>query len=419
MTHTSSLARCEGRLAEVERADPTLAAVHLLAACAWMATLCISRAPEGVAFGVLAVVAVIRAPRTWKTYSGLMASGTFVLLLAFAEWQGLSTMWSKSRNLGIGDCVPRYAFVPLMLWPVMHRWRLLILAFAAAASLHGAIISVANISKHGWQPRSDNGVLTNEIGITGLTLAVALALLGSKPGPSGAHGLCARIAAAVACLPGMLLLGQRMPTIAAAVGFVTALVRPSQSTRRNAVIAAALVLGSLAVGLGALSATPRGRELARYVLSVAVDGTNVDALNRASNFRLPLARVAVAVWQDHPVVGAGAKSFAIEFPKRIAEAPASFGVPEDQARILTHLTCVHNAFLDEAAERGVVGFMLLVALMAACWRGAWGADAWSGTAGMLATWTIACMTQSMTVRGVPMMLLAVIVTRICAVERRS
>jgi O-antigen ligase len=107
----------------------------------------------------------------------------------------------------------------------------------------------------------------------------------------------------------------------------------------------------------------------------------------------------------------------MESKDRFTCAPSDYGIPPKQADVMANLVCAHNAFLDEASERGVIGLGLLVALLAACWWRAWKLDPWSGTAGMLGVWTVACLTQSMTVRGVAVLLLAVIVTRCAFVER--
>jgi O-antigen ligase len=416
------IARRAERFDEVERADPVMASIHLAAACGWMAALTIARAPEGIAFGILAAVAVARLPRTARLYPALFACGAFVLLVGFAEWQGLSTLWSRAARLGANDFVPRFAFVPLLLWPVMNRWRVLLTAFVSAATVHGILVAVVYLARFGGTPGAGSGVFTSDIGVTGLTLAIAVPALGGRPIVAGWVGWATRISAAGACVTGITMLGQRMPPMAAMAGAAAAFGRGVRGPRRAWRLPLAAFVGGTAIAVAMLVASPRNRGWISDVsglLSGRAQEATTDAMFLASSARVPLARVAIDVWQDHPMIGSGSRGFAMENASRVATDPAAYGVPGPYAQAFSSLTCAHNAFLDEAAERGIIGVVLLAALMAACWRDAWRNDPWSGTAGMMATWTVACLTQSMTVRGVPMMLLAVIVTRVCAVERET
>lgn len=420
MSRALEIARRTERFDEVERSDPVMATVHLAAACAWMATLSIARAPEGIAFGVLMAVAALRAPRTIALYPMLLSSWAFVLFVALAEWQALSALWSAAPGIGVRDWLPRFAFMPLALWPVMHRWRTLAAALVCGAAVHGFIIAAATVVRAQWRPGAASGVLTPDICMTSLALAVAVAALPSRPWPRPWPGAIVRAGAGSAIATALVLLGQRMPAIAAVCGGAVSFLRPSPGQRFRTVawiVGAAAVLG---VAAALMSATPRNRAwMGRAVAMIAGDaGAVTDAqLNEVSGARIPLARLALEVWREHPLCGAGARTYADAARRRFAEDPAEYGIPPAKVARMSTLACAHNAFLDEASERGIVGVGLLVALLAACWWRAWRLDPWSGTAGMLGVWTVACLTQSMTVRGVAVLLLAVIVTRCAFVER--
>jgi O-antigen ligase len=419
------MARRADRFAEVERADPTMAFVHLVAACAWMATLSIGRAPEGIAFGILMAVAAVRAPKTARLYPQLVGCSALVLLVAFAEWQGLSSLWSSAPRLGARDYLPRYVFIPLALWPVMHRWPTAIAAFAIPAAVHGAAIAIAGFARHGWNPGVHNGLATNEIGMTGHAFAIAVAVLAGAAGPRSIAGWMTRIASIAAIATGVLSMGQRTPILAATAGAGTSLAmrwRGALRTTRGRIRVAVAVACIALLGVGFLGASHRNRAWIRGLarLTDPTTGSPTDsALWDATSARLPLYRVALDIWGDHPVIGAGARGFAIGNAERAESRPGDFGVPQAAAPDFAKLTCAHNGFLDEAAERGIVGVALLAALVGSCWLGALRLDAWPGTAGMIAAWSVASITQPVTVRGVPMMILAIIVTRVCAVERET
>lgn len=420
MNRALPTARRADRFAEVERADPTMAFVHLVAACAWMATLSVARAPEGIAFGILMAVAAVRAPKTARLYPALIGSSVFVLFLAFVEWQALSVLWSGAPGLGVRDWLPRFVFVPLALWPVMHRWPTMMVALVAGAAVHAAVLTGVAMARTGWRPGQANGLLTKDICMTGVALAVAVGAVAGRPWGRSWFGWASRAGVTVPLVLGQLILGQRMPVIASSISGAVAVARPRAGRRRAPWTWIGVGAVAIAVAGGFLAASPRNRAwISRSWTLVAADADTVtdDQLMQVSALRIPLYRLALEQWAQHPVAGHGARSYAMASKERFTCAPADYGIPPKQAGVMSTLACAHNAFLDEAAERGVIGLGLLVALLAACWWRAWRLDPWSGTAGMLGVWTVACFTQSMTVRGVAVLVLAVLVTRCAFVER--
>ena len=94
-----------------------------------------------------------------------------------------------------------------------------------------------------------------------------------------------------------------------------------------------------------------------------------------------------------------------------AADPDFYECSPERTALIAKLTSAHNAFLDEAAARGVVGVSLLAALVATCAWWAWKADPSTATLGMLAAWFGLSLTTPASLRTVPMMLLALIVAR--------
>jgi O-antigen ligase len=256
--------------------------------------------------------------------------------------------------------------------------------------------------------------------MTGIVMATAMATLGAHSISSSPNKSAVRAIMGVPLLAGIILLGQRMPVIASVFGFATSAARTQARGRLGfgRIAVGSMVALTIAVALLASGARNRAWLGTALQAACAPQGTVTDAqFANVTTSRPQLARIAAAMWSEDPWTGAGARSYEHEARRRLTEDPAAYGVAANQRKWLTDAACAHNAFLDEASERGVIGLGLLVALLAACWWRAWKLDPWSGTAGMLGVWTVACLTQSMTVRGVAVLLLAVIVTRCAFVER--
>jgi O-antigen ligase len=392
--------------------------MHLLAGCLWLMLLGVSRGAEGVAFGLLLAVAVIRLPVTWRVYARLLDATPFLLFLCFAEWQSLSVMWSKAKGLGLNDVLPRYVLACLAIWPLMGRWRTLMLALAVgAAGYAGFVIVLSALQATPTQQALMARVFT-DIPTAGITMAVALAAMTGRPWPRGiwARGTVVLGAGVVLC--GIGTLGQRMPMIAGIGGAMTGLLAPADGNRtlrslawRAALaLAAVATLGSLALTLG----SARNRAWVSTLYSAVTDAgqpLKQDEAAQLTSERAPLARMALAIWSDSPLFGAGAHGFAVENKRRTAADPDFYGCSPERTALIAKLTSAHNAFLDEAAERGVVGISLLAALVATCAWWAWKADPSTATLGMLAAWFGLSLTTPASLRTVPMMLLALIVAR--------
>ena len=396
-----------------------MASLHLAAACVWLVVLGASRGAEGIAFGLLVAAAAVRVPVTWRLYGRLLGAAPFRLLLCFAAWHSLSVLWSPAKHIDAGDVLPRHVFVCLALWPLMDRWRVLMTALAAGAVAYAAGLMV--LSACGSVPLAkqllSNHVL-KDIPTAGITMAMALAAMAGRPWPRAmwARGMVALGTGAVLC--GIGTLGQRMPMIAGIAGAAAGLLAPaggnrsmrSLAWRLALALAAVATLGSLALTLG----NARNRAWVSALYSTVMDAGQTLTQDEAATLtseRAPLARMALAIWRDHPLFGAGANGFAVENKQRTAADPAFYEASPRTTAQLAKLASAHNAFLDEAAARGIVGISLLAALVATCAWWAWTADPSTATFGMLVAWFGISLTTPASLRIVPMMLLAIIVAR--------
>jgi len=392
--------------------------MHLVAGCLWIMLLGVSRGAEGVAFGLLMAVAVIRLPVTWRIYARLVDATPFLLLLCFALWQSLSVLWSQAKGVGINDVLPRYVLACLAIWPLMGRWRTLMLALAAGAAGYAGFVLLLSASKATPTQQALMARVTSDIPTAGITLTVALAAMAGRPWPRGWWARGAVVLGAGMVLCGIGTLGQRMPMIAGIGGAMAGLFAPPGSHRTLRTLAWRVVLAlATLTALGSLAlmvAGGRNRALVSSVYSTISDtGKPLDheAAAQLTSERAPLARMAVAIWSDHPFFGAGAQGFAVENKRRIAADPEFYGCSPERTAGLAKLNSAHNAYLDEAAARGIVGISLLAALVATCAWWAWKADPSTATLGMLATWFGMSLTTPASLRTIPMVLLALIVAR--------
>ena len=404
--------------AEPERRGPHLAAVHLVAACLWLMLLGVSRGAEGVAFGVLMAVAVIRLPVTWRVHARLLDATPFLAFLCFAEWQSLSVLWSQAKGISLNDVVPRYVLACLAIWPLMGRWRTLMLALAAGAAGYAAFIVVLFALKPTPIQQALVARVTSDIPTAGSTMAVALAAMTGRPWPRGWWARGAVVLGAGTVLCGIGTLGQRMPMIAGIGGAMAGLFAPPGGHRTLRTLAWRVALALVTVAaLGSLALVVAGGRNRAWVSSVystiADTGKPLDheAAARLTSESAPLARMAIAIWSDHPLFGAGAQGFAVENKRRTAADPDFYGCSPERTAGIARLNSAHNAFLDEAAARGIVGIALLATLVATCAWWAWRADPSTGTLGMLTAWLALSLTTPASLRTVPMMLLAIIVAR--------
>ena len=391
--------------------------MHLLAGCLWLMLLGVSRGAEGVAFGLLMAVAVIRLPVTWRIYARLVDATPFLLLLCFALWQSLSVLWSQAKNVGLNDVLPRYALACLAIWPLMGRWRTLMLALAAGAVGYAGFVLVLSASKATPAQQAAMSWVMKDAPAAGMTMAMAVAAMTVHPWPRGIWARLAMVLGAGVALGGIGALGQRMPMITGIGGAIVGLTAPAHGPRRLRRLAWRMALGAVVLAtagsLALMVSNPRNRAWVTNMFTAARDGHALTTQEAAdlTGLRGPLARMATTIWAEHPLFGAGAHGFAVESKRRLAAEPDFYGCSPEQTAELIKVTSAHNAYLDEAVARGIVGISLLAALVATCAWWAWKADPSTATLGMLATWFGMSLATPASLRTIPMMLLALIVAR--------
>jgi O-antigen ligase len=416
----------------VERRDPTWSAIHLLAAMAWCAAISLGRAPEAICFGILAAVAVIRLPSTARLYPALLRSPVFVALLAFAAWRWIAVSWSPNAQASWKDGFLRAALVPALVWPMSHRWRQLAVAMAA-----GAVVSATVLVASNWDGRRFlRYASTRRLIGTPATMAMVMAMGASLcvAWVVAARARVGRMLASVAallCLGGLFVLDFRTGYAATFGGCCSAAWCAARGPARRwaqVKVASALAL-TLAVAFGALSA--RSADQFNALREAASAGDSAAPSNRAAQIaykftsaRSPAWLGALSIWRSHPIIGAGTRSWGREFPPIINAEHERFGVPETPGTIagIAKLPGAHNAYLEELAERGIVGFLLLAAVLVlsarTLWRQCPAVDAVMASA-LLAAWMTAALAESQSSQGVPTLLLCFVVARAAIPHIRS
>jgi hypothetical protein len=396
----------------IERSDPWWSLAHLSLAMTWIGLLGITNAGEGIAFGLLTAVAAIRLPSTLRLYSMLLQSTAMRCFLAFAAWQAVSVAWSTNPAVRWHDGIIRFTVVPFALWPLAHRARELAFTFCAAAALHSISIIGLNVRLQRviLHTRAAAG---KEVGMTAACLVPALLVLLLAARPRNRIAAATRWLGAMAIAGALAILSQRTAFVTLAASLCAAVARLLASPGRSRRVAVSVAIG-IALGVSALSLSPRVRHTAVDVWkSSARPDAGASDINRITSGRYSLALVALDMFHAHPILGCGARSFETEIADRMRGDTARFEVPKHLASAYGSLATSHNAFLDEASMRGVVGIVLLALLIQSMVIAAWNSPADAVTLPAVVAWVAVGLSDATTSRGTYLALLGILVAR-CA-----
>ena len=278
-------------------------------------------------------------------------AGLTYLLLAFLGWSAISVAWSQSTSVGL-ESVMRYALdaalVPIAYTAVRDR-RDAVHVFAAIA--FGA--TIAAISAIASPPAAESAVAGRATGTVGdpnelaaaliVGLAIAMAFVVNRHFSTRGRVL-GGIAAAL-CLTGILISLSRGGLIGLGAALVIAVVVGGRWRGRILAIGGALAL--CAVGYFAVFASLPAQE---RVLNVT--GGN-------GSGRLELWTVGLRMLEAHPVNGIGTGQFQLASVHYLLRP----GLFETGEYILSTPKVAHNTYLNVAAELGLVGGALFVALL--------------------------------------------------------
>jgi len=370
---------CE--LDEYERDDPTRTALLAWIMAAWCASLSLARPIEAALFAAAAFVAVYRLPATLRVAMALLRTPVALLVVAYLAWTAASTMLSPVEWTW-RDAMPKRMFlVPLLLVPVLPRWRLLIGGLVAGGLVSACYLGLAALLARGpWSsiPREPADGATAPIACA---VVVGLAALA---GSSRRVRVAGPMAAAAA-----LAMQAQASMRAAVAGSLAGAASLLAVTRGRARWALAGVLGLVAaIALGA-SLVLGG--LARE--SMPDQGVRLDyaSLNQLSSNRLELYRLTLSAAQDRPLLGHGRNAWRGEID---ALRPPEGEVDPYARQIWTFRTLAyaHNTPIDVLYQSGVVGLALVAAAAALVLRAAWRARMLSPCAALVLPLVVAAFT---------------------------
>ena len=279
----------------------------------------------------------------WAAY---LAAG---LLAAFA---GVNTV--KSLAALNSDLLTYLSFAALCLFLEPEKRGLAVktyLASICAAAILGAgqsvygLINAQDVRAHA----TSHPVRFGEIMVIGLSLALSRL---SAPETLSQRTKKALTAAAVIIFSAVILSQTRGAYLGAAFVFASLLIirRPAKRTV-FAVITAALIL---AAGLYSLNPVIRSRFTSIFGGVNSAVNSEVAAPDQSVNTRLTLWKIGFRMIKDRPIFGAGPSNVKRLFPVYCAKP-----YPEDIV-----WGSLHNLYIHQAAERGLVGLGALLFLFA-------------------------------------------------------
>jgi len=288
--------------------------------------------------------------------SAFTTSRTFVLAsAAFLVWCVGSSLWASDASTVVSSTA-RIAQGPLLVLALVGLVRderavhVLCATFVAGATISAVVglsgVTHADTSALGADSRLTGGIGDPNYLAAVLVPAVALSLFMSI----GARGSALRIPVAIGgtlCLVGLFLTQSRGGIVALAVTIVFAIAFAGRA-RRSVVLATSLVLAAASVYL-VLVAPPHA--LGRLTQFTSGGGTG----------RTDLWKVAAKAFEAHPIEGIGLGNFTVVEP----QVAVAFNTDLPRADlVVTQQQPVHNTYLHIAAELGVVGIALFLAMLA-------------------------------------------------------
>lgn len=382
--------------------DPRGDRAHAALAALALFTLPLGTTTFAIAFGVALGYSLLRLWATAPAVGYLLIRVPPVwLLLAMIVWTSLSVLWSVDRSQAWDEFAILRFQVPalILLWPVIDRWRGLLLALAGGAAL-AAMIQIGQFSLREswpltlwWHGERIAGRYPGMVHPNS-TAVVALAVLFLLPRLAIERSSRWRLTLVLwpAALVGLVLTGSRGCWIAALVGLVAAIPQfrlGARAVRRARVsidrmdsargpyskwlrrmlglVAAVAVLGLAA--LLAPSVTARLRDGVSQIRAAIGQGDYSGDV--AARWRQ--IEISAALWRAKPLTGVGAGGYHEAARRYVTsvDPPATNeqnGAPPRGTRTTGLLTHPHSALLYHTAVLGVPGLALLLGFWILLWR---------------------------------------------------
>ena len=365
--------------------------MHVAAAAAWGVAQSISNAAEGITWGVLLAVCVLRIPKVWRCWMGAVTDPLWIALVAWSAWIAISSWWSPAPPSSARDYLPdRWVLTPLMLWPVMGRPWIVLVAIGAGACLQAGIAIILSWGGRGMA-RYVAIRSASSFGQLQWQLHCALVISASAIRWLPAAGLVGGVAGLLASGLVIARAATRLPILSGLVGAGIVALRPAPRSVAGRRMRALVLLGLVAAVVGAafLPVGVRIRKNAHAALAGGAETARV--IDSMAGHRVTLALAAIDLGSAHPWAGNGRGAFRALLPEW---ARARAAAHPDQAKALRvleegSLNDAHNAFLQSFVDAGVGASLLLAVVLGGIgWRLWRGSSASGASAAALALFSV-------------------------------
>ena len=336
----------------------------------WLAALVCFALPVngGWAGLILAPLVGWGALRTlyWRRY---LPAGPACILFPATAWIGLlaiSLTWSPDPRVEWHQLwSQRWVLVIPLLWPLMDRWRYLLLFTLAGCCLQTTVQTVEGIAE--WsdpQGQGISGFETHPRTVAVWSAGVVVSLIGLHLG-----GLLRRRIWLLGCIPPVLaiiLSGSRGAllglSIAIPIMVVVLGVRRRLTARGMISTVAALVVAGSSLAVFHDRIMPQFERAAKSVATIATDGETTD-------IRLLWWRSSMRQWGNHPLLGYGLGGTA----EALRSDPE---LTTDQQVSKSHLSVAvfnqpHSVYLQVLLEGGLLGVGTFAFLLLTIFRAGW------------------------------------------------
>lgn len=368
---------------------------HVAAAMVYLFGLGFSSNVSAIGFGVLAVIALVRAPATSNQYGPLMRDWVGWAFITWAAVCGLAILWSPNVEQGLDEWRAfRVVFTGAMLWPVL-RWTPLLVASFLAGVAGQNIVQLLQAVGVAPTPPGDGMRLRGMTHPVNTAMFCGVAMCWHLSAILTARGMWrwVSVIAGAAAAVGLVATGSRGPWIAAAVGVPACMI--GVAWRRPA--ARRIAIG---IAIGAIVLAAASWPLVRGLVENRVAATEQDVAlvqqgevekNLGLSYRLACWQAALEIARQRPLIGVGAGGF------------REGAMETSQAAALTDVPHAHSMYLHILACMGTVGAAAMLATVGGAvvrtWRDRWDHPYAAGSFYAMLVWLIAAMFDSLHASG--------------------
>ena len=349
--------------------------IHTALALLFLFLLPLATAPKDILLGTLVVWTLVRSPHIWRSYRWVVFTPVAFALIAWSAWMLISLSWSLDVEQGFDEFgALRMLIVPLLLWPVLDRLPWLIAAAIAGVLAQNVAQLLQGLEWLNLRPQDGGDRVAGWIHPikTGAWCVTAMCwLLASALRTRGRWRFISITLLAVAAA-GLIGTASRGAWLAGAVAIaamliVTAARRPALRKMALTMTVLGIVVAAAAWPLGGDVVTTRVNEAikeSKRAESKGVYWTSVGA-------RVGMTRWSMDMFKAHPVIGIGAGSYPIAQAAHPDHQRAMQRVETtSQAEYMTK-DHPHSLYLYTLSCTGLIGAMIMLALIALCLRQAW------------------------------------------------